>query len=249
MYIEKLGIKKIHNSRKELTLEVTVLFKGKKFKTSAPSGASVGRHEINSWAKRGLAQSAILLKKIETKLKNINFQTFEDLIYVERLIKPSILGGNAMFALQSSILKALASSQGKELWQFLSNSKKIPRPLGNCIGGGLHSKEKVKPEFQEFLLLPKEKNFADNYAINYRVYYEIKKALRAVKLSDEKAFATNYSNERVLSLLNKIRSNLNKRFKKTFDIGLDIAANSFYKNGMYRYRDKLLTRERQIKYI
>ena len=60
------------------------------------------------------------------------------------------VGANTSFALESAILKALAHEQKKEVWQLISHSaKKLPRLVGNCIGGGKHSNVKRKPDFQD----------------------------------------------------------------------------------------------------
>ena len=40
-----------------------------------------------------------------------------------------------------------------------------------------------------------------------------------------------------------------KEFKSKINIGLDVAASSFYKNKKYNYNDKILSREEQIDYI
>jgi len=72
------------------------------------------------------------------------FKRFEDLSKLEDLIKQydktgnwGLIGGSALFAFESAILKAIALEADKELWQLLNlEATKLPLPLGNCIGGG-----------------------------------------------------------------------------------------------------------------
>src|SRR3989344_5641758 len=47
---------------------------------------------------------------------------------------------------------------------------KIPIPLGNAIGGGLHSSNKQKPVFQEFLIIPSSSSIKNNVKIMNSVY-------------------------------------------------------------------------------
>src|SRR3989344_2109173 len=99
-----------------------------------------------------------------TKNGKGNDMLIEDLIRKKLNVKEArLFGGNALFAFESAILKALAREQKKELWEIVNpHATKFPRPVGNVIGGGLHTKGKIKPVFQEFLLIPREKTFSDN---------------------------------------------------------------------------------------
>ena len=87
-------------------------------------------------------------------------------------------------------MRAAAADNGKELWEFINDDvnsglrPKIPMPVGNCIGGGLHSKpiNGKRPDFQEFLLIPKEKSFARAITVNLRAY-DLAKKLRRLSVS------------------------------------------------------------------
>ena len=75
----------------------------------------------------------------------------------------------------------MAKEQKKEIWQLINpNSKSIPRFVGNCIGGGLHSElvDGKRPDFQEFLLVGDEgtalKNFQKHLKIKEESKHEIK---------------------------------------------------------------------------
>ena len=144
MNITKLKIKTVKDSRGEKTIQVIV----NGCKTSAPSGKSTGKFEKKPY-KKSLNSDIKFLEKFD---KFPEVDSFEDLIKVERKVKNKI-GANSLFALEASILKALAKEQRKDLWELLnSHAKKTPKVLSNIIGGGAHSEGK-KPDFQEFLVL------------------------------------------------------------------------------------------------
>ena len=79
-------------------------------------------------------------------------------------------------------------------------------PVGNCIGGGLHSSGK-KPDFQEFLLIPNEKTFSRAITKNIRAYESAKKEIKKidkkwkVARNDESAWQVRLSNEDALEVL------------------------------------------------
>src|SRR3989338_930693 len=128
MYIKEVFAKKIEDSRGEDTIEVTV----NGCKASAPSGKSTGKYETHPYR-----------KNIDWNIKAINsfdfslsINSFKDLKYLEETIKVDFglkdvthFGANALFALESAVLKALAKSQKKELWQVINpRARKMPIP-------------------------------------------------------------------------------------------------------------------------
>jgi len=147
-------------SNKKETIEVSV----NGVKASCPVGTSIGRNETPAFHKQGIDYSVKLLEVLAKELK-FPINSFDDLEKVEHTIKTIFnfknakdIGANALVALEIAILRALGKEQGKKLWQVINpESKKMPRLLGNCIGGGLHSKFKGA-EFQEFLFSPKTNN-------------------------------------------------------------------------------------------
>ncbi len=240
MLIKELHAKKIKDSRGEYTIEVNV--NGQR--ASSPSGKSTGKYETPSYH----ISLDWNIKAINNLKINFEINNFLDLRKIESLIKNRFkfrdvnqFGANALFALESAILKALAKSSGKELWQIINpHAGKIAVPVGNAVGGGLHSHNKNHPEFQEFLLIPKGKNIGDNVKIMNSVYSKLKKIVKANSKNDEGAWQTSLSNEETLEILSKF---------KNVKIGIDAAASSFYRRGGYVYTNKILSREVQIHYI
>jgi len=155
----------------------------------------------------------------------------------------------------------LAVEQGKDLWELIAGNKREQiinkgkldiRPIGNTIGGGLHSKgrKRIKPDFQEFLFIAEGKNFTEKVKINNLAYKLTRKLLKSWKRNDEGAWETNKTNEEVLKIMEKVRDEL-KNQKIKIDIGLDIAASSFYKNKKYLYKNpqRSYDKKKQINYI
>ena len=247
MKIKKVIAKKVRDSRGKTTIQVIVktgFFKG--FKTSAPSGKSTGKYEVNSYSNT-IEEDIGYLNNFElNKLNSLNLEKFEDLLKIDNLMENAV-GGNTLFAFEASLLKALAKENKQELYEFLGGNQniKIPTPVGNAVGGGLHSKgiRNKKPDFQEFL-------FISDIETNELAYKAVGKLLKVKKTNDEGAWETDKTNEEILKIMKQVVDVLEEQGKK-IKIGLDIAASSFYKNGKYYYKNKrkILNKPQQISHI
>jgi enolase len=259
MFVKDVIPSFVKNSRGEVSIQIEVVTFEGRFKTSAPSGKSKGKSEVVSYNSKGIGHSMKMLRSFCPKLRGENFiiKKVDNLKPVVALMrkfeaKYGKFGGNVNYAFEGAFLKAAAADNGKELWEFINDDvndglkPKIPMPVGNCIGGGLHSKtiKGKKPDFQEFLLIPKEETFSRAVTTNLRAYGLARKLLEKrqkewrVKRSDEGAWMTSLTNEDVLDILKEVSKHYKLR------IGLDVAASSFYKNGYYRYKNKELIRDK-----
>lgn len=240
MIIKNVSARKIKDSRGDYTIEVFV----NGLSASSPSGKSTGKYETPSY----LNNIDWNIKAINSLSINLEINKFEDLEKLEVFIKKKFklkdakqFGANALFALESAVLKALVKSQKKQLWQIINpKAAKMPVPVGNAIGGGLHSHNSNHPEFQEFLLIPKGNSIKENVRIMQLVYKELKNKIKAKSTNDEGALQTTLSNEEVLEILSKF---------KEIRIGIDVASSTFYKNGNYNYKNKFLDKNTQIHYM
>ncbi|MFH1249304.1 MAG: enolase C-terminal domain-like protein [archaeon] len=265
MLVRDIDARIIKDSRKEDTIEVEVITKDGRFTASAPSGKSKGIHEAEAFSSRGNDFSIAFAKAMGKKLGEKELLVFDDLKILEDYARKldnsdnwSIIGANTLYALEAALLKAIAASQGQELWRFLCNKPGIlPLPLGNCIGGGKHVKQDTKTDIQEFLILPKTKSFYDAYFINLQAYKIAKQILveRDKRyegiLTDEKAFASTLENEEVLQLLSEVREVIKNKFGITLQLGVDVASSSFFVNKYYYYNNpaKKLKKEDQIAHM
>jgi enolase len=250
MQIKEISARKILDSRKEPTIEISVETERGRFKSSAPSGESKGKFEARSYAKN-LQTDINFIKKLKTEeLNKCKIDKFKDLKEVEGLVGRKI-GANSLFVLEASILKALAAEEEKELWEFLSRGKiKFPFPVGNAIGGGLHSYAK-RPDFQEFLFISKTDKFFDRVFINKQAYKIADELVPDKKISDEGAWWTSLDNEKVLEIMNIVQHEIKKKFGEEIDIGIDVAGSTFFRGNHYNYKNekKRLNKEQQINYI
>ena len=241
MIIKEIKAEKIPDSRGEATIKITI----DGVAASSPSGKSKGKYETKPYN----TSLDFSIEEINHLNFNFDINKFEDLKKVENFICKKYkfrnarqLGANVLFALESAILKALAKSKNKQLWQIVNpKAKKMPIPVGNAVGGGMHTKAKVHPVFQEFLLIPNEPTFKENVIAMKKVYEKLEAALNASEKNDEGAWQVPKNNKEVLDILVKLKGNLR--------IGLDVAASSFFRGDLYVYISKMLSRESQIIYM
>jgi len=174
MIIKRVEVFIVKDSRNQDTIKVEVNGCG----TIAPSGKSTGKFEKKSYIHNLREDVDSLRGEMTRRLPEIKY--FNDLEKIEKIFKNKI-GANSLFALEASILKALAKENGKELWNFLNpKAKKIPTILSNTIGGGAHSsveKNSTKPEFQEFLVCCDAKKVSEQKKILQRVHETAGKVL------------------------------------------------------------------------
>jgi enolase len=247
MKILSVNAKAISDSRGDKTIEVSINSDIGNFSASAPNGKSKGKNEAKSY-KKNLEGDIKNLKELSEYFSSEHLETFEDLRRVEDIVHKHI-GANTLVALEYCVLKGMAKEQKKEIWQIINpEAKKAPRFVGNCVGGGLHSKEYDKrPDFQEFLIIPNEKDAKKNFEKMKKVKKEVESDLKqkdknfSSKKNDEDAWLTSLGDKEVLEILKKY----------DVDLGLDIAASGFYKRKKYRYSNPKLERvsEEQIGYV
>jgi len=243
--IRGVSAKSILDSRKEKTVCVTIKTDVGNFSASAPNGKSTGKYEIKPY-KKSLEEDIKFLKDSQGYFSEEILEKFEDLRRVEDIVDRHI-GANTLFALESAVLKAIAKEQKKSIWQLINpNAKKLPRLVGNCIGGGKHSSGKSKPDFQEFLLIPHSKSVEKSFEINKKAKEDVKFLLKEKgkfkgKENDENAWEVSLNEKEVLEILNKTK----------LPLGLDVAASSFSKRKKYIYKNPPLDRtgEEQFDYL
>lgn len=259
MFVKSVMPRFVKNSRGRRSIEVELITYEGRFRCSAPSGKSTGKSEVACYRKKGISYSMKMLRVFCKRLVGKNFIIkdvggLKDLNDLMRKFEARFgkFGGNVWYAVEGVFLRGAAADVGKELWEFINDDMnrglkpKMPMPVGNCIGGGLHSK-KIKgkrPDFQEFLLVGNAKSFGKAVTKNLRAYDYARTLLKKkekgwrVKRNDEGAWMTSLANEEVLDIL--------KRVSKRYDLklGLDIASSGFYDKGYYIYKNKSLVRDK-----
>lgn len=249
MLIKEVSAKAIFDSRKrenEKTILVSIKTNAGSFSASSPNGKSTGKFEAKPY-KKSLDEDIKALKNFSDYFSKENIENFDDLRRIEDIVDGHI-GANSLFALESAVLKALAKEQNKEVWQLINEKgKKFPRLVGNCIGGGKHSESEKKPDFQEFLIIPKTKTVKEAFELNKKIKQSIENDIKEKdgkfrgKKNDENAWMTSMNEKEIFEILKNC----------SHDFGTDVAASSFYKRKKYHYENPMLkrTEEEQLFYL
>ncbi len=247
--IKKVSAKKISDSRGEKTIFVSIKTNAGKFSASSPTGKSTGKFEAKPY-KKNLEKDIETIKKFSDYFSDEIIEDFHDLRRAEDIVEGHI-GANTLFALESAILKALSKEKRKKIWRIINpdlskSNAKFPRLVGNCIGGGKHSKGK-KPDFQEFLLIPKTRSVKEAFKILKKGKKEIALFLKKKdkkfqnKKNDENAWKASLNDKEILDILKNLK----------IPLGVDVAASSFHKRKKYTYYNPVLqrTKEEQLEYV
>lgn len=254
MKIKRVTARKILNSRREETIEITV---NDKWSASAPSGASKGKHEVKAFPKSGIPIKFVN-KTLNDEFRNFKINVFEDFKEVEDIFKEyddtknlSKVGGNTIIAFEYALLRALSKG---EVWKFLNPfAQEIPVPIGNCIGGGAHFKGVVS-DIQEFLLIPDTHIFQDAAFANQYTHKIVGQELGISDKTDEGAWAPTLSNLEILNLLERVIERVQSEVGFNIKLGLDVAASQLWDGKSYNYKNfggnkRSLSAEDQLGFI
>ncbi|MDD5699791.1 MAG: hypothetical protein PHH00_01195 [Candidatus Nanoarchaeia archaeon] len=245
--VKSVSAKEVSDSRGDKTILVSIKTNAGEFSASAPMGKSRGKHEAIPY-KKTLSDDIKKIKEFSEYFSREIVDKFDDLERIEDIVDGNV-GANTAFALESAILKALAKEQKKEIWELINpDAKHFPRLVGNCIGGGAHSKTSgKKPDFQEFLLIPETRDVEEAFNIMKKAKEEAGQMLKraddnfAGKKNDENAWITSLTDKDVLDLLGKLN----------IPLGIDAASSTFFKRKKYLYNNPIFKRidEEQFYYI
>ncbi len=219
---------KVYDSR---TSE-TVLALADGIKAQAPAGKSVGTYEVVV-APDGVDKAIqFAKKKVLSKIDfGINQKDFDN--ELEELCGENFSKSGSGVSLSLSILnlKLLAHNKGKQVYELYNKNPKkedFPTIFANTIGGGLHSANKIP--IQEILGISKNKDFIGKLESNIQFYKNVEKYLKDKKIffgkNDEGAYSFKVNYKKALDIA-KVTMPTN------FSVGVDMAANSYFKNGKY----------------
>ncbi len=260
--LSKLLAREILDSRSNPTIEaVAVLDDGSFGVSSVPSGSSTGTAEAveirDNDPARYLGKG--VLKAVATVnlevAKSLVGQSFDSpqsldsaLIKLDGTPNKSHLGANAILAVSMAVTKALSIAYKMPLYKYIAtiaDNKSplfIPTPVFNMINGGKHGAGNL--DFQEFHIIPtRVASYASMLETGVEIYQTIKKLLArrgAIhSVGDEGGFAPNlFTNLDALEILVESAAECHKKINVDIELGLDVAANSFYKDGKYIIKDR-----------
>jgi len=257
MPIKSIFARQIFDSRGNPTVEVDLTTELGLFRAAVPSGASTGIHEAlelrdnekANWHGKGVLQAVgHINKNIAPELIKAGLEVTQQTEVDEFMIKldgtenKSKFGANAILGVSLAVCKAGAAKKGVPLYKHiadLAGNKNIilPTPAFNVINGGSHAGNKLA--MQEFMIFPTgASSFTDAMKIGSEVYHHLKKVINtkfgldATAVGDEGGFAPNILNNKDALLL--IQDAIEKAgYTGKVEIGMDVAASEFYKEGQY----------------
>ncbi len=220
--ITRVDALEILDSRGRPTVQVTVgLADGTVAVAGVPSGASTGSREAverrdrdgSRYGGLGVLGAVDAVRgEIAGRLRGQGWRDLGEidaaLIELDGTPGKERLGANAIVGVSMACARALARSEGRELWDWLTPagvSPRLPVPHFNVINGGMHAANPL--DFQEFMIAPLG---AGSLPEAVRAGAEVYTALRgllaskghATGLGDEGGFAPQLAEpEEVLELL------------------------------------------------
>lgn len=260
--IKQVYAREIIDSRANPTVEaIVVLETGEYGVSSVPSGASTGSYESlelrDGDPNRYLGQGVLnAVGHVNTEIASaLSGKSFDNqaelddfLIKLDGTPNKGRLGANAILGVSFSVAKAFSGAAKLPLYRYLATAAKnttplfIPTPLFNMINGGKHGAGNL--DFQEFHVIPSRlKNFASQLETGVEIYQTIKGLLTrrgAIhSIGDEGGFAPNlFTNLDALEIFKEAILECHKKPNIDVDMGLDLAANTFYKDGKYTIKDR-----------
>jgi len=250
MKIKKIQAIEILDSRGNPTIRTFVTLDDQTVaSTSIPSGASTGSHEAVEL--RDNDQKRFFGKGVLKAVENVNQiiknalidQTADPKSIDETLIKldatdnKAKLGANAILSVSQALIKAVALSQKKPLWQFINEyyfqeiKPSMPKIMFNVVNGGRHANWNF--DIQEFIIIPNRQTTTESVRVGSEIYQSIKKNLKEKKLStligDEGGFSPELkNNEEVFRLILDSAKTVGYINGKDFFLAIDAAASEFY---------------------
>jgi enolase len=175
----------------------------------------------------------------------------QKLVVTDGTENKSKYGGNAILAVSEVVCKVAALSQNKALYAWVNDlavaigipkGVRTPTPLLNMINGGLHGAGNL--DFQEFWMIPGSfKKFSEGLQMGVEIYQTIgdnlarRGAIHSV--GHEGGYAPNlFTNADAFEVFVESVRQTNYSLGRDVFLGLDVAANSFYKGGDYTIRDR-----------
>ncbi len=267
--IKRVYAREVLDSRGNPTIEVDVYTKSHFGREMVPSGASKGKHEAvelrdggRRYLGRGVRKAVSNINTlIAKKLAGMDVREQEEIdrmmIKLDGTKNKAKLGANAIMGVSLAVARTAAISSNEKMHEYLrkmsgSKSMCIPIPFMNVINGGRHAGNSL--QFQEFMIVPRERNFAESLRIAAEAYHTLKAKLEgkygktAVNVGDEGGFAPNIkSTEEALNILTSTIEEL--RYEKQIKIAMDMAASEFCSGGIcYNFDGKKLYQEKMIDY-
>lgn len=262
MKITNLYAREILDSRGNPTVECELTTENFTVRASVPSGASTGSNEAlelrdgdSRYHGKGVTKA---VKNVNTIIKNaligkeLNQKVLDNLLLeLDGTKNKTNLGANAILSVSLCIMKALAKSQSKDIYELFDGPYTMPYPMMNIINGGVHATSSL--EIQEFMIVPNQSTFKERLRCGAEVFQTLKSILKqngfSTSVGDEGGFAPTFKTiEEALDYIILAIKESGYIPGKDVNLALDAAASEFYKDGKYTINKKELTKEELINY-
>lgn len=262
MKITNLYAREILDSRGNPTVECELTTESFTVRASVPSGASTGTNEAlelrdgdSRYHGKGVTKA---VNNVNTIIKNaltgkeLNQKVLDNLLLeLDGTKNKTNLGANAILSVSLCIMKALAKSQSKDIYELFDGPYTMPYPMMNIINGGVHATSSL--EIQEFMIVPNQSTFKERLRYGAEVFQTLKSILKqngfSTSVGDEGGFAPTFKTiEEALDYIMLAIKESGYIPGKDVNLALDAAASEFYKEGKYTINKKELTKEELINY-
>ncbi len=260
--IEKIDVRKILDSRGGFTVEVSLSGKKKSARAMVPNSTSTGSHEVFAFPDGDVDLALSNFAKVKGKLIGIGASEQEAIDSTLHRIggeRFGVIGGNVATGVSIAAARLAAAIEEMELYEYIHENfmkkfgvkKKIPMPLGNLIGGGAHSRNRMS--IQEILISPSGVSFARGISANASVHKALGEHLsRELKISTgvnvEGAWVSGLGDEENLALASEM-AGLSEEQGVDMQIGADFAASEYFRNGKYEYKDRRLDSAENAEFV
>lgn len=238
----------LYNSRGSHTIEIDIISDNQHMgRVCAPSGASVGKYEAQSFPQNKPEKSLEILKKNVKKFVGLDSSNLKEIHETLREIDStpnySKVGGSLAFALTIAAMESASRSLEIPMFKLLSKNSlfRFPFPLGNIIGGGAHAGPGT-PDIQEILVCAiGSKSIRDAIEINLAVHKQVGKILAKKDPSftngrgDEGGWAPKLKNDEALEIAAKACEDLGFTLGKEVSLGVDFASSTQWNEKKKRY--------------
>ena len=262
MKITNLYAREILDSRGNPTVECELTTENFTVRASVPSGASTGTNEAlelrdgdSRYHGKGVTKA---VNNVNTIIKNtligkeLNQKILDNLLLeLDGTKNKTNLGANAILSVSLCIMKAIAKSQNKDIYELFDGPYTMPYPMMNIINGGVHATSSL--EIQEFMIVPNQSTFKERLRCGAEVFQTLKSILKqnsfSTSVGDEGGFAPTFKTiEEALDYIMLAIKESGYIPGKDVNLALDAAASEFYKDGKYTINKKELTKEELINY-
>lgn len=261
--IHTIKAREILDCRGIPTIETTLwLDNGIFVTTSVPTGATTGKHEAvelrdhdpTRYNGMGVLKAvdhinSLIAPKIHGQDPTAQSAIDSMLNELDGTTNKSKLGVNAILAVSQAVCKAGAAAYGIPVYRYLAlkyrlvdETLSIPTPAFNVINGGKHGAGNL--DFQEFLIIPSSRfRFHQGLEIGTEIFHALEDTLiskNAIHSTGvEGGFAPNlFTNLDALEVMMLAIKSTRYQFGHDVFLGLDVAANTLFKNNKYSIKDR-----------